>query len=217
MDEKEIKKAERHIYNASQEITIQNYNDLVRAMDFLKNIKQHRNKIMEYWKGAKETAKKTYTEIVTKEKEMLEVCDISENEIKKEILSYKLLMENRAKNLKEESEVFKSQEIQSLLEETQSGNLNDEELEEKVNELEMIKNLEPFNTKYFPAIKGLSFQKRWQAKILDGKLVPPYFQDIEIRPIKTSKLLEIRKANPNVKISGIEFYQQETVSIKTED
>ena len=78
----------------------------------------------------------------------------------------------------------------------------------------MIENLERYTEKIFKNQNGISTQKRWQVRILDNKSVPAFFGEIEIREINTKKLLEIRRQNLNVKISGVEFYQVENVLIK---
>ena len=60
----------------------------------------------------------------------------------------------------------------------------------------------------------ISTQKRFKCRVTDNKLVPCFFDGIEIREINTKKLLEIRKKAPEVKIPGVEFYQDESVVIR---
>ena len=57
-------------------------------------------------------------------------------------------------------------------------------------------------------------QKRFKCKVTDNKLVPCFFNEVEIREINTKKLLEIRKENPDVKIPRVKFYHDESVVIK---
>ena len=46
-------------------------------------------------------------------------------------------------------------------------------------------------------------------------MCPCFFDGIEIREINTKKLLEIRKKTPEVKIPGVEFYQDENLVIRS--
>ena len=60
----------------------------------------------------------------------------------------------------------------------------------------------------------INTQKRFKCKVTDNKLVPCFFNEVEIREVNTKKLLEIRKENPGVEIPGVKFYQDESVIIK---
>ena len=73
MNELEIKKKSATIYELSQEIHIRNQDDLKDVIEILQGVKQHREKIIEYWKTAKQSARKAYKEIVSKEKSMLDI------------------------------------------------------------------------------------------------------------------------------------------------
>ena len=177
-------------------------------METIKNIKNQKEKIISYWSDEKEKAKKAYQEIYDKEKEMLDVCEKAEKTLKDAILKYKTAVTEKTVELSAKALPYKEQEIQDILNDTTISE------EEKSNDVELLENLPYFSTNYFPKIKGLNFQKRWNIKVLDEKSVPAYFDDCEIRPIKTAKILEMRKQNPNINIPGIEFYQQENVIIK---
>ena len=56
MNELEIREKSAVIYEASQEIHINNQKDLDDVVEILKGVKQHRKKIVEYWKNAKTLA-----------------------------------------------------------------------------------------------------------------------------------------------------------------
>lgn len=217
MNELEIKEKSATIYELSQEMHIQNQEDLKNVIEILQGVRGHREKIVEYWKTAKESARKAYKEIISKEKEMLEVCDKTVQNLKNEILYYKSIQEQKAIKISEEAEKYRKKEIDKLLNESIEAEQNgDKEIaQSKLNQAEMIENLEKYTAKFFQNQNGINTQKRWQVRILNNKSVPAFFDGIEIREINTQKLLEIRKQNPNVKISGVEFYQIESVVIKT--
>jgi len=216
MNELEIKEKSTAIYELSQEVIIQNQNDLQRATEVLKGVKNHRAKIIEYWKTAKESAKRAYQEIVSKEKQMLNICDKVERNLKNEILSYKSTQERNALKLSAEAEQYRKQEVEKLLNESikaQEGG-DEEAAKYKLRQAEMIENLESFTSKIFQNPKGITTQKRWQCRITDNKLVPAFFDGVEIREINTKKLLELRKMKPEIKIPGIEFYRSENIVIR---
>ncbi len=217
MNELEIKEKSAVIYELSQEMIIQNQDDLKRATDVLKRMKNHKAKVIEYWKIAKESTKKAYQEIVSKEKQMLTICNEVEKNLKNEILSYKSTQERNALKLSAEAEQYRKREVEKLLDESIEAQENGDEkiASSKLRQAEMIENLESFTSKIFQNPIGITTQKHWKCRITDNKLVPAFFNGLEIREISTKKLLELRKVNPNIKITGIEFYQVESVVIRT--
>lgn len=96
MNELEIKEKSTTIYELSQEIHIHSQENLMDVIEILKGIKEHKEKIIDYWKTAKESARKAYKEIVLREKAMLEICDKAEMNLKNEILVYKRFREQNA-------------------------------------------------------------------------------------------------------------------------
>lgn len=79
MNEMEIKKKSSDIQNFSENAVVQNRSDLEDALEMLKTIKKHKTMITDYWKEAKKSAKKTYQNIVSKERQMLDICEIIDN------------------------------------------------------------------------------------------------------------------------------------------
>lgn len=216
MNELEIKKRTEVIYELSQDVHIHNQEELKKVIEILKGVKEHREKIIEYWKSTKDLARKSYKEIVLKEKEMLEICDRTETALKIEIINYKNTQEEKFLKLNNEAEKYRKEEIERLLNESIEANQNgDKEVANlKFKQAEMIDNLEKYTAKIFQNQDGVTTQKRWQCRITDNKSVPAFFDGIEIREINTKKLLEIRKTNPYVKIPGVEFYQTENIVIR---
>jgi hypothetical protein len=216
MNELEIKEKSTVIYQLSQEVSVQNQDDLKRATEVLKGVKNHRAKIIEYWKTAKESTKKAYQEIVSKEKQMLGICDKVEKNLKSEILSHKSTQERNALKLSAEAEQYRNQEVEKLLNESieaqESG--DEETAKSKLRQAELIENLESFTSKIFQSPNGITTQKRWQCRITDNKLVPAFSNGFEIREISTKQILELRKINPKIKIPGVEFYQSENIVIR---
>lgn len=217
MNELEIKEKSATIYELSQEIHIYSQENLMDVIEILRGIKEHKGKVIDYWKTAKEAARKAYKEIVSKEKEMLEICGEAEANLKNEILIYKRFREQKAIKISDEAEKYRQEEVNKLLNESVEAEQNGdkETAESKFRQAEMIENLEKYTAKVFQNPDGIITQKRWQVRITDNKSVPVFWGGIEIRETNTKKLLEIRKENPNVQIPGVEFYQMESVVIKS--
>lgn len=216
MNELEIKEKSTTIYELSQEIHIHSQENLIDVIEILRGIKEHKEKVIDYWKTAKESARKAYKEIVSKEKAMLEICDKAEKNLKNEILIYKRLREQKAIKISDEAEKYRQEEVDKLLNESIKAEQNGdkETSRSKLRQAEMIENLEKYTAKVFQKEDGITTQKRWQVRITDNESVPVFFNGIEIREINTKKLLEIRKENPNVQIPGVEFYQMENIVIR---
>lgn len=215
MNEIEIEKQSFDIQEVADNVIVCDNDSLNFTFEMIKAIRKHKQIIIEYWKNAKESAKKAYQDISSKEKEMLEVCETSEKLLKDKILKYKqtqdekqkkliLQAENKQKNRVEEvlNEAI-NLESQGKYEEARLKLAESEKLERISLSLGLSKNQNKINT-----------QNRFKCKVTDNKLVPCFFDGIEIREINTKKLLEIRKKTPEVKISGVEFYQDESVVIR---
>ena len=176
MNELEIKEKSATIYELSQEIHIRNQDDLKDVIEILQGVKQHREKIIEYWKTAKQSARKAYKEIVSKEKSMLDICDKTIQNFKNEILYYKSIKEQKAIKISGKAEQYRKEEVNKLLDESIEAEQNGdkETAKSKLRQAEMIENLERYTEKIFKNQNGISTQKRWQVRILDNKSVPAF-------------------------------------------
>ena len=89
--EAEINKQSLALQDIVDDLIVNNSLELENAVNMVKAIKKHREIIIEYWREAKESAKKTYHEISSKEKSMLNICDSAEKSIRDKITRYNLL------------------------------------------------------------------------------------------------------------------------------
>ena len=215
MNEMEIKKRSSDIQNLSENAVVQNRNDLEDALEMLKTIKKHKTMIADYWKEAKESAKKTYQNIVSKERQMLDICERCETELKDKVLKYDMLKKSYENKLLREANRDKFVEVQKLLEEAETlqrkGDLP--KAEEKFKLAKKLNNMKiSFDKEKY--LKGLLFQERTKCEIIDNALVPTFFKGIELREVNTKKILEIKHANPEIDIPGIKFYKEKSVAIR---
>ncbi len=215
MNEIELQKQSLNIEEVSDNIVICDDESLKFTFEVIKAIRKQKERIIEYWKNTKESAKKAYQAISNKEKEMLEICENSEKLLKDKVLSYKQIQEKKQKELLDQAENNRKSQLKSILAEVselqKQGDPGQAEI--KLSESKKFKRIN-LTFDLFAKENKITTQKRWKCKVTDNKLVPCFFNGVEIRKINIKKLLEIRKENPNVKIPGMEFYQDESVVIR---
>lgn len=216
MNKIELQKQSLNIEEVSDNMVICDKESLKFTFEIIKDIRKQKERIIEYWKNTKESAKKVYQAISNKEKEMLEVCENSEKLLKEKILTYKQKQEKRQKKLIAQAENSRKNQLKNILAETpeleKQGKC--EEAERKLAESEKPKRIN-LSLDLFSKENKITTQKRWKCKVTDNKSVPCFFDGIEIREINTKKLLEVRKKTPEVTISGVEFYTEENLIIRS--
>ena len=216
MNEIEMKKQSFDIQKVSNEIEISDSESLSIVFEILKAVKKHKENITNYWKSAKESAKKTYQNILFKEKQMINVCENSEKVLKDKILSYKQIQAIRYQKLINQAEIERKNQIKKVLSEALNlkirGKCEESKLKfAELEKLERAKLLLDLNK----SPNKINTQKRFKCKVTDNKLVPCFFNEVEIREINTKKLLEIRKENPDIEIPGVKFYIEENLVIRS--
>lgn len=216
MNKIELQKQSLNIEEVSDNTGICDDESLKFTFEIIKAIRKQKERIIEYWKNAKESAKKAYQAISNKEKEMLEICENSEKLLKEKILTYKQRQEKRQKELLNQAEDSRKNQLKNILAETSELEKQGkyEEAERKSAESEKLKRIN-LSLDLFSKENKITTQKRWKCKVTDNKSVPCFFNGVEIREINTKKLLEIRKENPSIKIPGIEFYTEENLIIRS--
>ncbi|GHV25529.1 hypothetical protein FACS189465_3470 [Clostridia bacterium] len=211
----EIQKQSLNICDVSQNISIESQDDLFKAVDFLKQIKHHKEQVIKYWEEPKKSAWQAHKAITQKEKGMLFLCEQIERNLKNQILEYKTKNQERYSELVKEAEEAKKLEIEDLQKEAdelwKSGDKQGSTA--KLAEAGKLANMITISN-FEQKLEDVITQKRWKCRIVDKSVVPAFFNGTEIREINTKKLLEIHKLQPNVEIQGVEFYQEETVVIK---
>lgn len=216
MDEFEVKQDTIELSNKVMYLSIKNDKDCEKVAEIIRSIKAQRKNIKEYWRESKETSRNAYKSILAKEKEMLTVCDEAEKTLKEKIIEYKKMEEERQIKEKIRAEKLRSAEVENLLEQAivceESGDKISAEI--KIMQAEMVSNLDSKTKSAALKINGINSQKRWKCRITDNKLVPAFFNNIEIREVSLKRILDLRKQESDIKIPGIEFYQEENIIIR---
>lgn len=211
-----MKQNTTELSNQALFVSIQSDVDCQKVSEILKSIKVQRKNIVSYWKEAKENSRNAYKAILLKEKEMLTVCDEAEKTLKTKILDYRKMEEEKQIKERIESERLKNAEVENLLKQAIFCDENGDKIsaEIKMMQAEMVSNLDSKTKLPIQKIEGLGTQKRWKCRITDNKLVPAFFNNIEIREVNLKRILELRKQEPGIKIPGIEFYQEEIITVR---
>ncbi len=216
MNKIELQKQSLNIEEVSDNMVICDDESLKFTFEIIKAIRKQKERIIEYWKNTKESAKKAYQAISNKEKEMLEICENSEKLLKEKILTYNQRQEKRQKELIDRAEDSRKNQLKNILAEAfeleKQGKYK--EAERKLAESEKLKRIN-LSLDLFSKENKITTQKRWKCKVTDNKSVPCFFDGIEIREINTKKLLEVRKKDPEVTIPGVEFYTEENLIIRS--
>ncbi len=216
MNELQLQKQSLNIEEISDSLAVYDEKSLKSTFEIIKAIRKHKDIIIEYWKSAKEAAKKSYYEILNKEKEMLNVCEVSEKNLKEKILKYKQTQDKKYQDLISHAEIERRSQIENILSEAQELQ-NQGKFQQAKNKFDEAEKLKQINLSLDLHEKEnkISTQKRFRCKVTDNKLVPCFFDGIKIREINTKKLLEIKRKNPEVKIPGVEFYKEENLIIRS--
>lgn len=216
MNKIELQKQSLNIEEVSDNVVICDHESLKFTFEIIKAIRKQKERIIEYWKNTKESAKKAYQAISNKEKEMLEICENSEKLLKEKILTYNQRQEKRQKELIDQAEDSRKNQLKNILAEASELEKQGKykEAERKLAESEKLKRIN-LSLDLFSKENKITTQKRWKCKVTDNKSVPCFFDGIEIREINTKKLLEVRKKDPEVTIPGVEFYTEENLIIRS--
>ena len=147
---------------------------------------------------------------------MLSVCEQSEKNLKEKILKYKQTQDEKYQDLISHAEIERRSQVKMILNEAQKlqNQGNFQQAKNKFNEAKKLKRIN-LSLDLHQKENKISTQKRFKCKVTDNKLVPCFFDGIEIREINTKKLLEIKRKNSQVEIPGVEFYKEENLIIRS--
>lgn len=197
-------------------LTIRDNADYERGNDILKDIKGRIKQVKDYWKEPKAAAQKAHKELVAREAQMLKPLEEAEGVIKKAMLAY--TQEIRRRQQEAEAEARRQQEeerrrLAAIAEEAEKN--GDAGSAEFMREMAEAVDMPEVVTKAAPAAKGVSVRTTWKARVTDPKMVPAYFEGLEIRTINMATLNFLaRESGGQVKIPGVEMYEESTMSVR---
>lgn len=214
--EQELERGGAVMVKTARGLTITSHEDFEKGNEILKDIKARAKQIKEYWKGPKAAADAAHKELVAKEAQMLKPLKDAESIIKTAMLAYDAEVKRQRREAEEaarkarEAEVRRLESIAVMAEEQ-----GDEETAEIMRDMAEEVPIGEITAAVAPVSKGLSVRTTWKARVVDPKLVPAYFEGMELRTINQAALNNIAKwRNGEAQVPGVEFYQDSTMSVR---
>lgn len=180
-------------------LTITNDDDYSRGGDILKDIKARIKAVKDYWKAPKAAAQAAHKTLVDREKQMLKPLEDAEATVKKIMLAYTTEQQR------------KRQEEQARLAALAAQAEQQGDADGAAFMREMSAAVEPVQP-----TGGVSVRTTWKARVTDPKKVPAYFNGYELREINMTALNGLaRQYEGGLDIPGVEFYQDETLTVRS--
>lgn len=216
LTESTVKQEALSVEEQAQAIVITNNTEYESAVTILKSIKESKQRFIDFFAPAKKAAAAAHKAICANEKSCTDPCDKAESIIKGKMLDYSRRVEAERRALEEEQRKAQQAEADKLLAEAAKAEEQGDTLQATVNMAmaEQMASIKPAVQVVAPKVSGVSTKKVWKVKITDEKSVPSYVSGVCIRPVDTKKLLDLRRLNPNVEITGISFVQDSALSVR---
>lgn len=191
-------------------LTITNDAEYERGGDILKDIKARIKAVKDYWKQPKAAAQAAHKTLVDREKQMLKPLEDAEGTVKKTMLAYT----TEQRRIAEEAARKAREEEQARLAALAAQAERQGDADSAAFMRDMMDTEEPQQVQTVAA-KGVSVRTTWKARVTDPKLVPAYFDGYELREINMTALNGMaRQYEGGLNIPGVEFYQDETLSVR---
>ena len=216
MNEIQVKEQATTLEQQAQTYQIVSNTDYEEAAGFLKRVKGAETEVKTYWKPAKDAAAKAHKEICEKEKAMLSVCESAERVMKTKMLTYSQKIEAERRAAEEQARKAAQEESDRLLAEAAKAEESGDTMGATVNYqmAEQMESVKPAVQVAKPKVQGISTKRVWKVRITDEAKIPSYVNGVCVREINTAKLLGLHRLNPNIKIDGVEFVQEETLAVR---
>ena len=218
-EEAEIKDDVTNVERMASEIVIKSDEDLQRAVDFVKTIKESASKVTEFFKPMKDSAYKAHKSVCDREKGMLKPLQMAEKEVKGKIGEW--TREQDRIRLEKEAEMRRQAEAESARKLEEAARLEaegkKEEAEAAFQDAQYIEEASKNMTVIAAAPKanGIYTQKAWEITDVDAAKVPVEIRGIEIRPVDTSAVMKlIKMSKGKVVIPGITYKETTQVSVR---
>jgi len=216
--EEQLEKSGAAAVQTAKAFKITSQDDYEQGAKYLTGIKTRMKQITEYWKPAKEAADKAHKQLVAKEKQMLEPLKEAEGIIKRTMLNHQQAVERARREAEAEARRRQEEEAQRLLEQAVQAEEKGDDQQAAINMAmaEMVSEMPAAPVIQTPTAQGTSIRKTWKAKVVDEKLVPAYFNGMELRTINMAVLNSLAKTTKGtMQIPGIQFYEDSSLSVRT--
>lgn len=185
---------------------------------YLAGIVARKKQIAEYWKAPKAAAQAAHKDLVAKEKAMIKPLEEAESIIKRTMLNHQMAVEKARREAEAEARRRQEEEAQRLLEEAVKAEEKGDNQAAAIHMAmaEMVSEMPAAPAVEKPTAQGTSIRRTWKARVVDEKLVPAYWNGMELRAINLSVLNSLAKTTRGtMQIPGVEFYEDATLSVRT--
>lgn len=218
-EEAEIKDDVTNVERMANEIVIHSDEDLQKAVDFVKTIKESASKVTEFFEPMKKSAYEAHKSVCNREKDMLKPLQAAEKEVKGKIGDW-TREQDRIRREKEE-EMRRQAEAESARKLEEAAKLEAEGKKEEAEAAlqdaqyteEAARNMTVASA--IPKVNGLSTTKAWEITDVDAAKVPIEINGIEIRPVDTGAVMKlIKMSKGKAVIPGITYKETTQVSVR---
>jgi len=212
--EQELERSGAMVVQNAKGLTITTNEDYERGNALLKDIKVKIKAVKDYWKEPKAAAQQAHKQLVAREGAMLKPLEAAESLIKRAMLDYTTAQEKAAREAAEaarrerEAEARRLEAIAAQAE--ADGDTDTAEIMRDMAEAVPVAEV----IQAAPKGGGVSVRRTWKARVIDPKLVPAYFDGIELRTINMAALNTLAKWNRDKAIPGVVFYEDATMSVR---
>lgn len=216
LTEQNVKTEALTVEQQAEAVEITTNEQYENAATILKNIKESKQKFIDFFAPSKKATDAAHKAVVANEKACTDPCDTATAIIKDKMTTYLRRIEAERKAQEEEARRAAQQEADRLLAEAAKAEESGDTMQATVNMAmaEQMSSIAPTVQVVAPNVKGISKKKVWNVKIVDEQKVPSYVNGVCVRPVDTKALLALRKLNPNAKISGVVFEQTDSLAVR---
>lgn len=201
----------------AQSIVITNDAEYAAAGSLLRQIKSVQKQVKEYWEPLRVDAKRTYDNILSRKKAMLDPLTSAEATLKQKVKSYTDELERIRRQREEELRLQAQAELERKLAEaarlSESGDEDAAEYAMAEAEVMEITANTAVIPKQKPKVVGVYTSKTWEITGINDAAVPVEFNGSVIRPVDTAAIMRlIKDSKGTIKIPGVTY--KETVSVR---
>ena len=215
LTESDVKQEALTVEQQAEAVQIATNADFENAATILKSIKNSKQKFIDFFAPAKAATNAAHKAVVANEKACITPCDKAESIIKRKMLTYSQKIEAERRAAEEAARKKAQEESDRLLAEAAKAEKSGDSMAATVNMAmaEQVSGISPTVHTTIPK-SGVSTKKIWEVQITDEKAIPTYVNGICIRPVDERAIMQLHRLNPNVKIDGVSFYQENTLSVR---
>lgn len=216
--EQQLEQSGKLAVQTAKALTVASQEDYEKGAAYLSGIKTRMKQVADYWKDKKQAAAAAHKALVNAEKQMLKPLEEAEAIIKKAMLDYQRAVEKAQREAEAEARRRQEEEAQRLLEQAVQAEEKGDAQAAAINMAmaEMVSEMPAAPAVEKPTAQGTSIRKTWKARVVDEKLVPAYFNGMELRSINMATLNSLaRTTKGTMQIPGVEFYEDAALSVRT--